>query len=82
MVNIVFYFPLYVSLGFAICPLMSPLTPILLRRRDVAILLSCHLNHVKNLIKQGKLLEVRIGKLAPRVTRESLDNFISEGQEQ
>jgi len=56
---------------------MSNELPLLLRRRDVAILLSCHLNHVKNLIKQGVLIEVSIGGRGVRVTRESLLKLIA-----
>lgn len=51
---------------------MSQQVPLLLRRKEAALLLSCHVNHVKTLVKTGKLKQVKLSPRAARITRESL----------
>lgn len=50
--------------------------PLLLRKRDVAKQLSCHVKHVENLVRQGKLVQVSTGPRFVRITRESFMKLI------
>jgi hypothetical protein len=46
--------------------------PLLLKKKDAAFHLSCTTKHIEALVKQGKLIEIRLGERTPRITRKSL----------
>jgi excisionase family DNA binding protein len=52
----------------------------LLHPHHVAELLACTERHVRNLINQGKLEAICIGKRGRRVTRESVLSFIEKNR--
>ena len=49
---------------------------ILIPQPDAAFALGCSVNHVKQLVREGKLTAVKFGRLTP-ITAESLDRFVA-----
>jgi excisionase family DNA binding protein len=52
--------------------------PLLIKKKDVAKQLSCHVKHVEGLVRAGKLKQISTGPRFVRITRESFLKLIGE----
>ena len=52
--------------------------PMLIKKKDVAKQLSCHVKHVEGLVRTGKLKQISTGPRFVRITRESFLQLIGE----